>query len=198
MIDIENFNELMEEIREKSMGCHPISHDEGKLLEILVQNRAERNQNLNVIEIGTCVGYSTLWIAKGLIESSGKGNITAYEIDPKRAKQAQINFEKLTKIRGLVNISEIITLKNEDALNSFSELNKDIDFIFIDAKKEKYYQYLTLAKSFLKKGSIIVAHNVISQKISMESFLQVISNEKIWNTVIIPTKSGISLSVKKI
>jgi len=28
MIDIETFNELMEKIREKSMGCHPISHDE--------------------------------------------------------------------------------------------------------------------------------------------------------------------------
>lgn len=128
MIDIETFNELMEKIREKSMGCHPISHDEGKLLEILVQNRAERNQNLNVIEIGTCVGYSTLWMAKGLIESSGEGYIIAFEIDPKRAEQAQINFEKLTKIRGLSDISDIITLKNENALNSLSELNKDIGY----------------------------------------------------------------------
>lgn len=74
----------------------------------------------------------------------------------------------------------------------------DIDFIFIDAKKENYYQYLALAKSFLKKGSAVVAHNVISQKISMESFIQEISNDKIWNTVIIPTKSGMSLSIKKI
>jgi len=99
-----------------------------KLLEILVQNRAERNQNLNVIEIGTCVGYSTLWMAKGLIESSGEGYIIAFEIDPKRAEQAQINFEKLTKIRGLSDISDIITLKNENALNSLSELNKDIGY----------------------------------------------------------------------
>ena len=68
---------------------------------------------------------------------------------------------------------------------------------FIDANKEDYLHYLEHITIKLKFGGILMAHNVISHESQMSDFLEEISITERWNSVLIPTSSGMALSIKK-
>ena len=60
-----------------------------------------------VVECGTAIGYSSLWIGREL-KAAGKGKLVSFEINPQRAKQARANFRK-------AGLSKFVTVKVGDA-----------------------------------------------------------------------------------
>jgi predicted O-methyltransferase YrrM len=113
-----------------------------------------------ILEIGTSVGYSTIWFAEALQESPDSQIITI-EYDEKKIERAKKNFED-------AGISHIIKQRHGLAIDVLSEIGKEIkqskqkfDFIFIDADKEKYIQYFDAAFPLLKVGGLIGADNIL-------------------------------------
>ncbi len=140
-----------ESIRENGMPEHSVSANQGQFLFLLAKMcNAQR-----IIEIGTLGGYSTIWLGRAL---NGKGKLTSIEIDPNFADVARENI----KNAGLENTVEIIT---GDALDIFSELsqneNETVDLFFMDADKPNYMAYFEWAIKHSRKGSLIIADNVI-------------------------------------
>jgi predicted O-methyltransferase YrrM len=86
-----------------------------------------------VLEIGTLGGYSTIWLARGLSDS---GRIVTLELDPHHAEVARANLQ-------IAGVSD------------------SFDFIFIDADKESYPDYLKRALKLSRPGTVIVADNVV-------------------------------------
>ena len=197
-MDSEFFRNLMENINKNSMGCSPITYEEGKILNILLEIYTQNKDLINIIEVGTCVGYSAIWMSKGIINSGKRGKIYSFEKDLKRVKEAEKNIEKISKISSYESIKNCIMIINGNAINELPKVEESIDFAFLDGLKEEYIEYLKLLKPNLKQGSIVTAHNVISHKDLMDNFLREINNSEIWDSVIIPTQSGLSISIKKI
>lgn len=112
-----------------------------------------------VLEIGTSVGYSTIWFADALQESPDS-QITTIEYDVKKIERAKKNFED-------AGINHIIKQRHGLAIDVLSELGKEIkqskkfDFVFIDADKERYVQYFDAAFPLLKIGGLIGADNIL-------------------------------------
>lgn len=154
-------------------------------------------KTIQLLEVGTCVGYSTCWLFKGILEGNTKGSILTIEINEQRFKQALSNITKLGQIGGFESAPEKIQIIHGDALEELNKINESIDVVFLDAIKEDYLHYVELIKSKLKFGGILTAHNVISHNYLMEDFLEELSNNERWNTVLIPTSSGMALSIKK-
>ena len=114
-----------------------------------------------VLEIGTSVGYSTIWFAEALQEKSSTFQIITIESDAKKIERAKKNFED-------AGISHIIEQRHGDALDILSQLGDQIkqskqkfDFVFIDADKERYIQYFDAAFPLLRIGGLIGADNIL-------------------------------------
>lgn len=121
-----------------------------------------------VLEIGTFVGYSTLWLARGL---TSEGHITTCEVDPRWRPIALNAFEQA----GVVNQ---VTLKTQKALLSLEEFTSaetppQFDFIFVDADKSNYPLYYEYCLQLLSAQGMLVMDNVWWQgKLLDENYAQ--------------------------
>ena len=134
-------------------GLPPISvtPSQGKLLCLLAQMRGARN----ILEIGTLGGYSTLWLARAL---PPEGRILTLEFSAKHAEVARANFAH-------AGFAEEIEVRIGAALETLPQIAAEgrgpFDFIFIDANKDGYPEYLTWALRLSRPGTVIVADNVV-------------------------------------
>ncbi|HEY5438772.1 MAG TPA: O-methyltransferase [Acidimicrobiales bacterium] len=128
-----------------------VAPNQGKLLMLL----SRMSGASRVLEIGTLGGYSTIWLARSL---PGNGTLVSLELDPHHAKVAR---ENLTR----AGVEMVVEIRVGPATDSLRQMIDDgsepFDFIFIDADKEGYPEYLDLSLRLSRIGTVIVADNVI-------------------------------------
>jgi predicted O-methyltransferase YrrM len=134
-------------------GLPPIAvaPNQGKMLELLAKATGARR----ILEIGTLGGYSTISLARAL---PAGGSLTTLELEQKHALVARTNIER-------AGLGDIVTVRVGPAADSLRSLVAEkepaFDFIFIDADKEGYPEYLELSLALAHPGTLIVADNVI-------------------------------------
>jgi predicted O-methyltransferase YrrM len=130
---------------------HNVSPTQGKFLMLL----ALIHKANNILEIGTLGGYSTIWMARALPPN---GRLITLESDPKHAEVARNNIARA----GLNNVVEILVGKAVDTLPKLiTENHNPFDLIFIDADKPSNPEYFSWALKLSRKGTVIIADNVI-------------------------------------
>jgi predicted O-methyltransferase YrrM len=130
-----------------------VAPNQGKLLQLLAQSCGARS----ILEIGTLGGYSTLWLARAL---PADGKLVTLEFEPKHAEVARANFVRA----GLDGKIELRVGKATDSLAQLvAEGRGPFDFIFIDADKESYPDYLAWSLKLSRRGTVIIADNVVRQ-----------------------------------
>ena len=161
----------------------------------------------SILEIGTAIGYSSIFMAMSSEETC---HITTIENYDKRIPVAKGNFVK-------AGMDERITLMEGDALDKLKELvdNKaKFDMVFIDAAKSWYMEYLMEVFKLTEPGALIISDNVLQEGELSESryaierrnrtihgkmreFLYNIKNMKNLDTTIIPLGDGVAMSWRK-
>jgi len=119
---------------------------------------------LRVVECGTAVGYSGLWIAREL-KAAGRGKLITVEIDPQRAKLAQQHFKQ-------AGLSEFVEVRIGDARKVAGELKGPIDFVHIDCNFSNYGPCFAGLEKQLAPGAVVVSDNVGIGARSMADFLK--------------------------
>ena len=143
MIDL--MKRLMDECHAEKIPA--IDPEVGQLLALLVRNtRAER-----VLEIGTAIGYSALWICRGLPQT---GQLITIEQNRKRADRAQQVFTA-------AHLSDRVQLMVGDALGILPQLRANFDLVFLDATKTIYPELFELGSSLVRPGGWVVTDNVL-------------------------------------
>jgi len=176
---------MLKQLPRQYGGMNVPSSDGRLLFDLIMDNGYKRG-----LEIGTSNGYSGLWL--GLAFQKNGGKLITLEIEPKRAKEAQENFKR-------AGLDNIIESRVNDALKEIPKLEGEFDFVFIDAWKPDYIQYLKLIKSKMKPGGVITAHNVLNAGRDMQDFLNAIKTDPDLETKIINSSySGVSVSFVKI
>ena len=126
---------------------------QGKLLMMLAAALGARN----ILEIGTLGGYSTIWLARGLIDG---GRVVTLELDPGHAEVARKNFEN-------AGLTDKIEVRVGDALDCLAQLQAEgagpFDLVFIDADKPNTPNYFDWAVKLARKGTLIVVDNVVRE-----------------------------------
>jgi len=187
---------LRRETYQKTTQPHMISgYQQGRLLAIL----SKMMQPSNVLEIGTFTGYATLCIAEGVHEN---GKITTLDVNEDLAYLPRKYFEES-------DYAERINFKLEDAKSFLENTEEVFDFVFIDADKESYVEYLRLIKTHLKKGAIVLFDNVLWYGKVLESqpkqkttqiiieLNDLIAKDEDFENLILPLRDGINLLRKK-
>jgi predicted O-methyltransferase YrrM len=128
-----------------------VSPTQGKLLHVLARVQGARR----ILEIGTLGGYSTIWLARAL---PADGRLISLEIDRRHAEVAQTNLDRA----GLSSAVEIrLGLALDTLPKLVSEGRGPFDLIFIDADKPGYADYLKWSLKLARKGTLIIADNVV-------------------------------------
>jgi predicted O-methyltransferase YrrM len=143
--------EALERNTASELPAIDVSPNQGKLLYLLAKIRGASR----ILEIGTLGGYSTIWLARAL---PSEGKLVTLELDAKHAEVATAN------IAG-AGLSSRVEIRLGPALDSLSRLHeegaKPFDFIFIDADKAGYPDYLDWSLRLSKPGTVIVGDNVV-------------------------------------
>jgi predicted O-methyltransferase YrrM len=130
-----------------------VAPNQGKLLQLLARMQGARM----ILEIGTLGGYSTIWLARALPKD---GRLITLEADPKCAEVARDNIASA----GLADIVEVSLGRALDTLPRLAaEGRGPFDLIFIDADKSSTAEYFTWALKLSRRGSLIIADNVIRE-----------------------------------
>jgi caffeoyl-CoA O-methyltransferase len=128
-----------------------VSPAQGRLLEVLALAIGARR----ILEIGTLAGFSTIWLARGLVPG---GSLVTLELDPERARLARTNIDR-AKLTAKVEVMVGPALASLESLRSAA--TPPFDLIFIDADKENCPAYLDHAVALSREGTLIVVDNVI-------------------------------------
>jgi len=117
-----------------------------------------------VVEVGTAIGYSGLWIARAL-RKMGKGRLVTFEQDPERAAEAGRNFRR-------AGVDRLITQIVGDARQEVAAVQERVDLLFLDGGFGNYSPCLMNVRDRLRDSSIIVADNAAKGAAEMADYLE--------------------------
>lgn len=152
-----------------------------------------------IFELGSAIGYSTLWWAKAVGDS---GNVVYTDSDRNNAAEARSYFER-------AGLASRITIKVGDALELLSEQKHEFDIIFCDIDKEDYPRALRVGVPRLRKGGLFIADNVLwSGKVAEKhpsdpstrgilEFNRLLYDSPELFPTLLPIRDGVAVAVKR-
>jgi predicted O-methyltransferase YrrM len=172
----------------------------GALLRVLVL----ATQAVRVLEIGTAIGYSGIWMAGALPKN---GMFITMEIDELRARVARENF-------GRAGLADRVNVIVGDARRMLHKIAGPFDLIFQDGDKKQYGPMLDPLIGLLRAGGLLVTDNVLwngeivpgfsatrhrdpVDGMAIAKYNEAISSHPALVTSIVPLRDGVAISVKR-
>ncbi|HIQ13367.1 MAG TPA: hypothetical protein EYH44_03130 [Thermoprotei archaeon] len=179
---------LLEECEYKSREYYipNISFEDGVALYTIILSIGYERDEFKVFEMGSGVGYSTLWILYALEDIPSKyTELTAIEMQYRYSLELMdiLNKSGVKKTR--------YTVISDDSLKILREYDSKLDFIFVDISKSEYP--LVLEEAYRKTGDdgILTFHNAFFPPPPKEFIDEA---ERVgWRVYVIPTRLGIYL-----
>ena len=143
-------NQVLEEVEEqcREEQIPMLGPDKAKLLAKCV----EAAKPSLIVECGTAIGYSGLWILR-VLKTLGTGHLITVEIEDANAQRARANFEK-------AGVANLVDSRIGDAAEVLKTIQEPVDFLFLDNNKDGYYACFQAIASQLTNPATIVADNV--------------------------------------
>lgn len=193
---------LLTKIEEQAAHEHiPIIHPEvGQLIHLLIRLHKPKT----ILEVGTAVGYSTIWMARA---AGLDAQITTIEINENRAYEAWLNFKE-------AGIEEQVQSVVGDAIDLIRKLDTPFDLIFLDAAKGQYLNFFEDGLTLLNPGGMIISDNVLingwvanpeliprrrmkTMVHRMGEFIDLVMNHPELTSSIIPIGDGVAVSLRE-
>lgn len=157
-----------------------------------------------ILELGTAIGYSAILMSEYI---DNDASITTIENYDKRIPAARENIKNAGK-------ESVITMLEGDALEIMPKFeDESFDFVFMDAAKAQYINFLPHVIRLMKNGAVLITDNVLQEGDLIESkyvvrrrdrtihkrmreYMEVVKNHPLLETTIVPIGDGITMSVK--
>jgi caffeoyl-CoA O-methyltransferase len=152
-----------------------------------------------IFEMGSAIGYSTLWLARAV---GPKGVVYFTDRDPANAARAKKYFRR-------AGVAGRVRLLVGDALELLDSTPGQFDLIFNDVSKPQYPEVFRLALPRLRKGGLLISDNVLwsgraarpatpgdTKTRIMQEFNRLIYRSPKIFTTIIPLRDGLAVCEK--
>lgn len=173
----------------------------GVLLSILARSCNAKN----ILEVGTAIGYSGIWLAR--VAASNSGKLTTIENDPEMKKIAEDSFSRA----GLEGSVEIILGDARKAVPEIAGAREgEFDFILMDVGEKKLYvELLDDCIKALRKGGVLIADDTLwhgsvvipgendADTRVMRKYNKITLQDGRLESIVVPIGDGVTISVKK-
>lgn len=152
-----------------------------------------------VFEMGSAIGYSTLWLARA---AGPQGTVYYTDGDPRNARRAEEYLRRagvLDRVRILIG----------DALEMLQSVKGRFDMIFNDVAKSQYADVFRLAVPRIREGGLFVSDNVLwsgraarpakrgdADTRAIQQFNKLIYSSSNLFTSIVPLRDGFAVCLK--
>lgn len=165
----------------------------GRLLNLLAQISGAKR----MFEMGSAIGYSTIWLARG---AGADAEIYYTDGNPENARLARNNFRR-------AGVEDRIQLLVGDAVELIDAVPGAFDLIFIDVDKHQYPDALRKAAPRLRSGGLLITDNVLwygraarrakdIRTRSIQQFNRMIYSSSELFPVIVPLRDGVAVCRK--
>jgi predicted O-methyltransferase YrrM len=128
-----------------------VSPSYGRFLYALARaTRAKR-----IVEFGTSMGVSTIYLAAALRDNGG-GHLIGSELEPAKAARARAHLDA-------VGLLDLVDVREGDALDTLQDVAGEVDLLLIDGAWPLYLPVLKLVEPHLRTGAIVLAENAFAQ-----------------------------------
>jgi predicted O-methyltransferase YrrM len=191
---------VLNDIAKAGVDLPLVDAEVGALLRVLATTLGATR----ILEIGTAIGYSGIWLAGALPPG---GMLLTLEINPDRARQARENFAR-------AGLADRATVLVGDAERLLAKVAGPFDLIFQDGDKPLYVSLLDRLVALLRPGGLLVTDNVLwSGEVipgyvekpthNVEDTRAIVAYNTLLNahpalmTATVPLRDGVAISVKR-
>ncbi len=164
----------------------------GALLSVLVR----LSQAKRIFELGSAIGYSTIWLAR----AAGPGAEVHYtDSSEAKAREARSYFQR-------AGVADCITVHVGDALDELVHTSGAFDLIFNDVDKSGYPAILDAVPGRLRSGGVLVTDNTLwhgkvlkprdAASRAVLEFNRKLFDRQDFLTSILPLRDGVSVAIK--
>ncbi len=153
-----------------------------------------------VFEMGSAIGYSTLWLARAV---GPRGSVYYTDSDPANARRAEASLRR-------AGVAKRVKFLMGDALEMLAATPGRFDLIFNDVNKPQYPKVLRMALPRLRPGGLFITDNVLwygrtahparrgdASTRAIQQFNRLLYKSPGLFTTILPLRDGFAVAVKE-
>jgi predicted O-methyltransferase YrrM len=144
----------------------PVPREVGGLLYMLARTFPCKT----VVEFGTSLGISTIYLASA-VRDNGGGKVITTELHAQKAQRAAEHLRE-------AGLADLVEIRVGDARETLRTLDGTVDFAFIDGWKELYLPVLRIIEGRLRPGALVVADNLNLAGTVLKGFVDYVSGER--------------------
>ena len=156
------FDQVLDEVdkRCREEGIPMLGPEKAEFLTALV----DKAQPPLIVECGTAIGYSGLWMLEKL-KAAGKGRLITVEIEPDRARDAQAHFNR-------AGFGALVDSRTGNAIDVLQTISDPVDFLLLDNNFSNYFPCFRAIEPRLVDRATVIADNVGIGADSMADYLE--------------------------
>ena len=112
---------------------------------------ARARKAARIVEFGTSMGISTIYLAAALRDNGG-GHLIGSDLEPAKVARARANLDAAA-------LADLVEIREGDALETLKDVSGDVDLLLVDGAFSLYLPVLKLIEPRLKTGAVILGEN---------------------------------------
>nr|WP_255599441.1 class I SAM-dependent methyltransferase [Afifella sp. IM 167] len=104
-----------------------------------------------IVEFGTSMGVSTIYLAAALRDNGG-GQLIGSELEPAKVARARAHIEA-------AGLADLVDIREGDAMTTLADVGGEIDLALIDGAWTLYLPVLKLIEPRLRAGAVVLGEN---------------------------------------
>ncbi len=124
-----------------------VSPEYGRFLYMMARAR----KATRIVEFGTSMGVSTIYLAAALRDNGG-GTLIGSELQPSKVSQARANLDA-------AGLGDLVDVREGDALETLKDVGGEVDLLLVDGAFALYLPVLRLVEPWLRTGAVVLGEN---------------------------------------
>ena len=116
---------------------------------------ARTRRATRIVEFGTSMGLSTIYLAAALRDNGG-GRLIGSELEPTKVARARANLDA-------AGLADLVEIREGDALETLKDVGGEVDVLLIDGAWSLYLPVLKLIEPRLAPGATVLGENAFAQ-----------------------------------